>query len=160
MEKRRISFDLLVFDTLDELSNSEKALMQIAVEARENAYAPYSQFMVGAAILLANEEIVIGNNQENAAFSGSLCAERVALFYANSCYKDIPVRAIAVTASNSQGITHEPVKPCGSCRQALLEAEVRFNQPVSIILEGRNKIQVFDGVDNLLPFAFKPDLLG
>ena len=64
MEKRRISFDLLVFDTLDELSNSEKALMQIAVEARENAYAPYSQFMVGAAILLANEEIVIGNNQE------------------------------------------------------------------------------------------------
>jgi cytidine deaminase len=126
-------------------------------EAALNAYAPYSKFHVGAAVLLANNEIITGNNQENAAYSTTLCAERVALFYANSIYKDIPVTAIAVTASTSHGITHEPVKPCGSCRQALMETEVRFGRAIRIILDGRNKIQVFDGVENLLPFAFKPD---
>ena len=82
MKKRRISFELLVFDTLDELSQSEKELMQIAAEVRENAYAPYSQFMVGAAVLLDNGEIVIGSNQEIASFPSGLCAERVAVFLA------------------------------------------------------------------------------
>ncbi|MDD4143019.1 MAG: cytidine deaminase [Prolixibacteraceae bacterium] len=157
IEKRIIVYE---YSTIWDLPAAEQKLLMASREAALNSYSPYSKFNVGAAVLLDNNEIITGNNQENAAFSESLCAERVALFYANSCYKDIPVRAIAVTASNSQGITHEPVKPCGSCRQALMETEVRFNQPVRIILEGRNKIQVFDGVDNLLPFAFKPDSLG
>ena len=154
IEKRIIVYE---YSTIWDLPAVEQKLIFASREAALNSYAPYSKFHVGAAVLLDNDEIITGNNQENAAFTTGLCAERVALFYANSLYKDVPVKAVAVTASDSQGITHEPVKPCGSCRQALLEAEARFGRPVRIILDGRNKIQVFQGVENLLPFPFKPD---
>jgi cytidine deaminase len=154
IEKRIIVYE---YSTIWDLPAVEQKLILAAREAALNSYAPYSKFNVGAAVLLDNNEIITGNNQENAAFSISLCAERVALFYANSYYKDVPVRAMAVSASNGHGITHEPVKPCGVCRQALMEAEIRYGQPVRVILDGRNKIQVFYGVENLLPFAFKLD---
>jgi cytidine deaminase len=154
IEKRIIVYE---YSTIWDLPAVEQKLILASREAALNSYAPYSKFHVGAAVLLDNDEIITGNNQENAAFTTGLCAERVALFYANSIYKDVAVKAVAVTASDSHGITHEPVKPCGSCRQALLEAEARFGRPVRIILDGRNKIQVFQGVENLLPFPFKPD---
>jgi len=154
IEKRIIVYE---YSTIWDLPAVEQKLIIASREAALNSYAPYSKFHVGAAVLLDNDEIITGSNQENAAFTTGLCAEMVALFYANSLYKDVPVKAIAVTASDSHGITHEPVKPCGSCRQALLETEVRFGLPIRIILDGRNKIQVFHGVENLLPFAFKPD---
>jgi cytidine deaminase len=110
-------------------------------------------------LILENDEIITGNNQENAASPTGLCAERVALFYANATYPDIAVKAMAVTASNSNGLVDGPVKPCGSCRQAMVETEVRYKQPIRIILDGKKKIQVFEGVENLLPFAFKPESL-
>lgn len=157
IEKRIVVYE---YTTIWDLPANEQRLVMASRESALNAWAPYSNFYVGAAVLLANNEIITGNNQENASFSCSLCAERVALFQANSQFKDVPVKAIAITASNGHGITDEPVKPCGSCRQALLEVEVRFNQLIRIILEGRNKIQVFEGVENLLPYAFKPDSLG
>ena len=156
LEKKIIVYE---YSTIWDLPAVEQKLLNASREAVLNAYAPYSKFNVGAAVLLENSEIISGNNQENAAFTAGLCAERVALFYANSYYKNIPVKAIAVTSSNNLGITCDPVKPCGSCRQALIEVEVRFKQPIRIILNGRNKIQVFEGVENLLPFAFKPDSL-
>ena len=141
------------------MSESDRNLVLAAREASKKAYAPYSKFNVGAALLLENDEIITGNNQENSAFTNGLCAERVALFYANAKYPDIPVKTLAITAENINGLVVNPIKPCGSCRQVMVETEFRFQNSIRIILDGKNKIQIFDGVKNLLPFAFKPDLL-
>lgn len=159
MRTKEIRIFVYEYENVSELNNDDQKLVFEARKVGEDAYAPYSGFNVGAALLLENGEIIRGNNQENAAFTPGLCAERVALFYANSAFPDLPVKAMAVTASNKNGILEETVKPCGSCRQAILETEVRFKTPVKIILDGKNKIQVFEGVESLLPFAFKPESL-
>lgn len=159
MRTKELRIFVYEFDDISELPESEQKLVQEARKIAGSAYSPYSGFSVGAALELNNREIVVGNNQENAAFTPGLCAERVALFYANSMYPDLPVKTLAVTASNKKGMIVEAVKPCGSCRQAILETEVRFKQPIKLILDGKNKIQVFEGVEGLLPFAFKPDAL-
>jgi len=148
------------YDKLSDLSIADQKLIAAARESAENAYAPYSKFFVGAAVLLVNGEIIKGNNQENADFTDGLCAERVALFYAHAVYPDVAVEALAVTAKNLNGLIPGPAQPCGSCRQVLIETESRFNQPIRIILDGAEKIMVLNGADNLLPFAFKPDQLG
>jgi len=148
------------YDKLSDLSTNDQKLIAAARESAENAYAPYSKFFVGAAVLLVNGEIIKGNNQENADFTDGLCAERVALFYAHAVYPDVAVEALAVTAKNLNGLIPGPAQPCGSCRQVLIETESRFNQPIRIILDGAEKIMVLNGADNLLPFAFKPDQLG
>jgi len=148
------------YDKLSDLSTNDQKLIAAARESAENAYAPYSKFFVGAAVLLANGEVVKGNNQENADFTDGLCAERVALFYAHANFPNIAVEAVAVTAKNQNGLIAGPAQPCGSCRQVLIETESRFNQPIRIILDGAEKIMVLNGADNLLPFAFKPDQLG
>lgn len=153
----RIFFD--EYKTFSELPEADKILVNAAREAAKNAYAPYSKFHVGAAVLLENGEIITGNNQENSAYTNGLCAERVALFYANAKYPGVGVRSLAVSAENSNGLIGDAVKPCGSCRQVLVETESRFNNPIRIILDGKNSIQIFEGVQNLLPFAFKPDSL-
>jgi cytidine deaminase len=158
MQTKELRIFVYECTTIGDLPPEDQKLVLAARETVWKGYAPYSQFYVGAALLLENKEIFKGNNQENAAFTNGLCAERVALFYANATYPDVPVRALAVTAANQEGITEEPVKPCGSCRQALYEAEVRFEKPIHIILDGKKKIQVIEGMENLLPFAFKPDL--
>ena len=155
MEKQRISFELLVYDTLDELSQSEKTLMQIAVEARENAYAPYSQFMVGAAVLLANGEIVIGNNQENASFPSGLCAERVALLQAGAKYPKVAINTIAISASSKIHKVEKPAAPCGNCRQAIAEYEQKQNSSIAIIMMGASgKIFKCESLEDILPLAF------
>ena len=160
MRTKEIQVLVYEYDTVSELPDSDQKLLYEARRIAANAYAPYSGFNVGAALLLENDEIIAGTNQENAAFTPGNCAERVALFYANSAYPDLPVKALAVTASSKYGIAEETVKPCGSCRQAILETEVRFNRPIRIILDGEKNIQVFEGVENLLPFAFRPESLG
>jgi cytidine deaminase len=148
------------YDKLSELSADDQKLIESARESAENAYAPYSKFCVGAAVLLANGEIIKGNNQENADFTDGLCAERVALFYAHANFPKVAVEALAVTAKNQSGLIAGPAQPCGSCRQVFIETESRFKQPIRLILDGSEKIMVFNGADNLLPFAFKPDQLG
>jgi cytidine deaminase len=148
------------YDNLAELPEADQKLVISAREASENAYAPYSNFLVGAAVLLANGEIIKGNNQENADFTDGLCAERVALFYAHATYPNIAVEAMAVTAKNNNRLIAGPAQPCGSCRQVLVETESRYKQPVRLILDGAEKILVLNGADNLLPFAFKPGSLG
>jgi cytidine deaminase len=103
--------------------------------------------------------IVTGNNQENSAYPSGLCAERVALFYANANYPESEVKAIAISAAKNGVLVNEPVKPCGSCRQALAETEVRFKTPIRIILDGQDSILVLNGVESLLPLSFsKKDL--
>lgn len=159
MQTRELRILVYEYNAISELSESDRKLVLAAREAAKSAYAPYSGFCVGAAIQLENNELFTGNNQENAAYPAGLCAERVALFYANARYPGTTVRSLAVTAVTKKGIVDGPVKPCGSCRQALAEAESRYNGPIRIILDGKKKIQVFEGIDNLLPFAFKPESL-
>ena len=154
-------FKILVyeFDTIYELPEQDQEIVLAARKAAEKAYAPYSEFRVGAALRLANEEILSGNNQENSTFTVGLCAERVALFYANANFPEVKVKSLAISAKNDKGYISNPVSPCGACRQVLHETELRFKKPIRIILDSKSKIQVFDGVKNLLPFAFKPELL-
>ena len=131
-----------------------------AKEAAKNAYAPYSKFRVGAAVLLANGTIVIGNNQENAVYPVGLCAERVALFSAQANYPDQPIVALAVTAIGSDGKISQPVPPCGSCRQAMIEVESRHNTPLRVIMQGEEgPIIVSEKMDNLMPLIFAEDFL-
>ena len=159
MRTKELRILVYEYSNVLDLPLSDQQLVFEAREASKKAYAPYSGFSVGAAILLSNEKIIIGNNQENAAFPNGLCAERVALFYANANYPKVPVKAVAITASNKNGLIDGPVSPCGSCRQALMETEVRYKLPIRLILDGKQKIQVFEGTGNLLPFAFKPESL-
>jgi cytidine deaminase len=159
MRTKELRIFVYEYTSLPDLPKADQKLILAAREAAKRAYAPYSKFYVGAALLLNNGEIVSGNNQENAAFPTGLCAERVALFSAHANFPETAVKTLAVTAYNSNGLVEGPVKPCGSCRQAMVETEVRFKQPMRIILDGKKKIQVFEGVDNLLPFAFKPESL-
>ncbi len=160
MRKKELQIFVYEYDTVLELPEKDKKLVLAAREASGNAYAPYSNFHVGAALILENGELIKGNNQENADFTDGLCAERVALFYANANYPDIKVVAMAVSAKNANGLLKEPAKPCGSCRQARVEAEVRFNHTIRLILDGAKKIMVIENAESLLPFAFKPNALG
>ena len=141
--------------TFDELAPREQELVTLARVASQRAYAPYSKFQVGAAILLSNGEIVTGSNQENAAFPSGTCAERTAAFWAHSQYPKAAFKAIAVAAFNTSGREiEEPVAPCGAGRQVLLEFEKLAVDNVKVLLVGHNKIYVIDSVKSLLPFAF------
>ena len=160
MRKKELQIFVYEYDTVIELPESDRELIFAAREASKNAYAPYSKFHVGAALRLENGLLIKGNNQENADFTDGLCAERVALFYANANYPELKVEAMAVTAKNIDGLVKEPAQPCGSCRQAIVEAETRFNHPIRLIMDGAKKIMVVENAESLLPFAFKPDALG
>lgn len=144
--------------SLDELTETERQLRKSALEATQRAYAPYSTFNVGAAVLLANNEIITGNNQENAAYPSGLCAERVALFYAASQYPDVAVDTLVIAAMSKGEIT-DSISPCGGCRQVLLETEERGGKPMRILLCGKEKVLVVSSAADLLPLNFgKKDL--
>ena len=150
----------IAFYSFEELTDTEKKLVQAAKIAAGKAYAPYSEFKVGAAVLLDNGEIVSGNNQENAAYPSGLCAERVTMFYANATWPDSAIHTLAIAASNKYGFTTEPITPCGSCRQALLESENRFGKPIRVLLYSADQIAVIKSVSDLLPLSFGPTNLG
>lgn len=156
MRSREIKIELKEFDSIEELSSQDRELILAARDTADKAYSPYSKFSVGAAVLLENDELILGNNQENADFTDGLCAERVALFYAHAKFPGVAVKTIAVTAKNSKGIVVESAQPCGSCRQVMVETEFRFKKPIRILLDGKDVIQSLEGADNLLPLAFKP----
>lgn len=142
----------------DELTAADRQLIDSAKAACTSAYAPYSQFQVGAAVLLENGEIICGSNQENAAYPSGICAERCAVFYANSRYPESAVLALAIAASNKPGeFLSSPITPCGACRQVLLETQRRFNTPMRILLYGTSRVLTFDALDPLLPFQFTGD---
>ena len=136
--------------TYHELSAEERKLTESALEATHRSYAPYSNFHVGAAVLLENNVIVTGTNQENVAYPSGLCAERTALFYANSQYPDVEVEAIAIVTSDMESV----ISPCGACRQVMLETEKRFGKPIRILMGGANEVYVAESVTDLLPLAF------
>lgn len=141
--------------TYDELSESERALVDCAREYTHHAYAPYSHFNVGAAIELENGEVVPGANQENAAFPSGICAERTACYAAGARFPGVGFREIAIAARGTDGqeLAH-PVAPCGACRQALLEYETLTGHAVPVLLVGREAIYRLPSVASLLPLAF------
>lgn len=138
----------------DELKDAERNLIDEAKKSTLNSYSPYSQFKVGAAVLLKGGIIVGGNNQENAAYPSGLCAERTTLFYANARYPELPVEAIAVAAYTNGKYINEPITPCGACRQVILEAQNRYKHPVKVYLYGENKVYIIDKISDLLPLSF------
>lgn len=140
---------------LDELSPEEQQLVAKAIASTDNSYAKYSHFHVGAALLLENGVVLPGCNQENAAFPAGLCAERSAIFAAGAQYPNVAVTTLAIAARNPQGkLTEEPVSPCGTCRQVMIETETRYERPIRILLYGRRRIFVMDGIRHLMPLSF------
>lgn len=140
---------------MNELSAEERHLVELAIEATNRSYAPYSHFNVGAAVRLGNGVEIIGCNQENAAYPSGLCAERTALFAAGAQYPDEPVRMLAIAARGTNGeMEEEPVGPCGSCRQVIIESETRANAPIRILLYGTKYVYVIDGIRQLMPLTF------
>lgn len=151
---------ITVFETIQELPVEIQDLMEKAIEVRKNAYAPYSKFRVGTAILLDNGKIVVGSNQENAAYPSGLCAERVAIFQAGAIYPEATILKMAITAASGNNTTDTPIPPCGSCRQSIAEYEVRQEAPIEIYFMGEiGAIHKSASLKNLLPFMFEKKLL-
>lgn len=142
------------FCQLEELADDDRQLVEKAIGATQNSYAPYSNFHVGACLRLADGREVIGANQENAAFPSGLCAERSAVFAAQSMFPEEAITALAIAARNENGLTAQPVSPCGACRQVILEMEDRYKQDVRILLYGTEGVYVIPSVKSLLPLHF------
>lgn len=160
MKKQQIGFELFIYETIEELSQNEQKLLVEAERARENAYAPYSSFKVGAAVLLDNGEIVIGNNQENASYPSGLCAERVAVFQAGAKYPGVPINTIVITATSKDYVVDNPAAPCGNCRQSIIEYEQRQKKPIAILLRGETgPIYKCSSMADILPLAFSSSFL-
>ena len=153
MKNIKIEIDIKVCD-LAELPKEEQELLTEAIRAIDNSYANYSKFYVGAALRLDNGKIMIGANQENAAFPSGLCAERTAIFAAQANYPDQPIRTLAIAAKNSGGLLKQPVTPCGACRQVILEIEDRYKSPIRILLYGTEGVYCINSVKDLLPLSF------
>jgi len=159
---KKVTFEtvITVFDSLNELPPYAKNLMLQAKQAREKAYAPYSNFAVGAALLLENDEIVTGSNQENASFPSGLCAERTAIYYAGAKYPNEDIRCLAIVAGSKKDTTNQPIPPCGACRQAIAEYEEKQEKPIEIFFMGETgKVAKSDSLANLLPLVFKGTML-
>lgn len=160
MVEREFKLAVQVYPSVEELPLDEQALLKEAALALENAYAPYSNFRVGAALLLANGKTVSGSNQENAAFPAGICAEGTAFSAASSLYPNTPILKVAVTVKSSRRMIDSPVAPCGICRQRMLEYENRFNQPIAVIMVGeKGEVYKVESVKDLLPFSFSMNSL-
>ena len=155
MKEIQIETKLSVFESFEELSQSEKDWMNQAIEIRKKAYAPYSKFLVGAAIVLDNGMVLQGSNQENAAYPSGLCAERVVIFYAGANYPNNKIIKLFISATPSDRDSENPIPPCGSCRQSIAEYEIKQDLPIEIYFMGaKGAIYKSDSLKNLLPFMF------
>ncbi|MEH6535867.1 MAG: cytidine deaminase [Psychroserpens sp.] len=160
MKEVKIESTLFIYESIDELSLDIQSLMEQAIEARKNAYAPYSNFHVGAALLLDNGEVIIGSNQENASYPSGLCAERTAIYYAGAKFPEAKVVKMAITAASQNQSTNTPIPPCGACRQAIAEYEVKQESPIEIYFMGEiGKVAKSNSLANLLPFVFDKSVL-
>ena len=153
--QKEYSFKFQLYPNWESLQTIDISVVNKAFEAMEKAYAPYSKFKVGAALLLEDGQIIQGNNQENIAYPSGLCAERVALFHAGSQFPGIAVDLICIVAKGDLMPISQLLSPCGACRQVMLESENRQNKPIRIILVNQdNRTMCIDSVQNLLPFGF------
>lgn len=155
MKEIHITTTFKVFEDLTQLPDNIQSLMQQAIEIRKKAYAPYSHFRVGAAIALNNGKIVLGSNQENAAYPSGLCAERVAIYQAGAIYPDAKIVTIAISAASDSNPTLTPIPPCGSCRQSIAEYEFKQDAPIEIYFMGESgEVYRSNSINNLLPLSF------
>lgn len=154
MTKKQITIDYEEYSSAVEMTASDQALVAAGMEALKGAYAPYSHFSVGAAVLLDDGTIVKGANQENAAFPSGLCAERTAMFAASAQHPDVPMSCIAVVASQNGSICADPASPCGACRQVMAQYQLKAGHDLAVILVGADRIWKFARVDDLLPLIF------
>ncbi len=155
-ESFQVKYEVYSFN---ELPDAIQHLVSNAKEASNKAYAPYSQFYVGAAVKLQSGATYSGNNQENAAFPSGLCAERVLLNYVHANFPEDKPIALAIAAKKNTEFTKEPVTPCGSCLQVMAEFEAEWNKELDVYLYGENKVFHVKGVKHFLPFLFKSDFL-
>lgn len=155
MKSLIITSTLDVYENFDELPADVQQLMERAFEARDQAYAPYSNFKVGAALLLENDEVIIGSNQENASYPSGLCAERTAIFYAGARYPEAKIKRMALSAKSLNHRAITPIPPCGACRQSIAEYEVKQEQPIEIFFMGETgKVVRSSSLKELLPLIF------
>ena len=160
MKEVKIETHLEVYESLNELPKDVVELMNKAVEARNKAYSPYSKFNVGAAIILDNDEVLTGSNQENASYPSGLCAERTAIYYAGAKYPEAKMLRMAISASSQNQVTDKPIPPCGACRQAIAEYEVKQDLPIEIYFMGvKGKVVKSKSLANLLPLIFDNSVL-
>ncbi len=154
MEQHTINSKYNFYKSIEELPDTDQQVIMAARQATGHAYAPYSGFYVGAAVLLANDELISGSNQENASSPVGNCAERVTLAAASAQHPGSAVKTLAIS-SNSQGRKKEPISPCGLCRQTILEYEERFRQPINILLTGEDDTVIqLPSIKDLLPLPF------
>lgn len=155
MKEENYNFRFKVYDSINELENEDAWLLREAQEVTSEAYAPYSNFRVGAVAKLANGEIVAGSNQENASYPVGLCAERVLLASSSSLYSKVPIESIAISYQSDTSASNHPIAPCGICRQSLQEYETRMQHPIRLILGGmEGRIYIIPSATFLLPFSF------
>ncbi len=155
MKEIEIKSTLQVYDSLEELPQDIQNLMQQSFKIRDQAYAPYSEFLVGAALLLENQEVILGNNQENACYPSGLCAERVAIYSAGANFPDIPIVTMALSAKSLKHQLITPTPPCGACRQSIAEYELKQKKPIEIYFMGETgKVVKSSSLANLLPLIF------
>ncbi|HEY9169382.1 MAG TPA: cytidine deaminase [Lutibacter sp.] len=160
MKKIEIKTQITIFGSTEELPTLVNDLMNKAIEAKQNAYAPYSKFKVGAAMLLEDGTIVTGNNQENAAYPSGMCAERVAIWKVSSEFPNKKILKLAISASSSSQILMKPVAPCGACRQTLSEYEIKQKDNIEVYFMGEEgEIIKTESVLDLLPIAFNNTFL-
>ncbi|MCY1486189.1 Cytidine deaminase [compost metagenome] len=160
MKQINITTTFSVFDNKEELPEDVQNLMNQAIEIRKRAYAPYSKFRVGAAIFLDNGKVVLGSNQESAAYPSGLCAERVAIFQAGAIYPDAKILKIAISATSDEKPVTSPIPPCGACRQSISEYEFKQDYPIEIYFMGETgAVYKSDSLKNLLPFMFDKNFL-
>lgn len=160
MKPLKVTSNFEVYDSVEELPQAIQDLMKNAILARDKAYAPYSQFKVGAALALNNNEIVTGSNQENASYPSGLCAERTAIYYAGAKYPEAQIQNIAISAKSMKQKVEAPVPPCGACRQALVEYEVKQEAEIAVYFMGESgKVMKANSIKDLLPLIFDNSVL-
>jgi cytidine deaminase len=160
MKEIIVTSQFAVYAGTEELPTDVQDLMNQAVATRKNAYAPYSNFRVGTALLLDNGQIVVGSNQENAAYPSGLCAERVAIFHAGAVYPGAKIVKMAITAASDTNKTTQPIPPCGACRQSIAEYEIRQDSDIEIYFMGESgEVYKSESLKNLLPLLFNKNVL-
>ncbi|MBQ9310595.1 MAG: cytidine deaminase [Bacteroidales bacterium] len=154
MTDKNININFKEYASFDELETADRELAEAAVDAMKGSYAPYSHFNVGAAVRLGNGQIVMGANQENAAFPSGLCAERTAMFAAGAQYPDQDMVSIAIAGGVMGRLAKSPATPCGGCRQVMAQYQTKSGKPMTVLMIGEGRIWKFEKVDDILPLIF------
>lgn len=139
------------YDSLEEMSQSDREVVLAAQEATRRAYAPYSHFNVGAAARLRSGRIICGSNSESEVFPSGLCAERTLLYHWQANHADDAVEVLAIASDPSERECY----PCGGCRQVIVDVERRQKSPMRIIMWGNGTASALSSAELLLPFTFK-----